>query len=50
MGQIYQLVETAESRAHKEVTEKYGIVMSKLHQIGHGFPHIQNIWVVDEVK
>lgn len=39
-----------ESRAHKEVTEKYGIVMSKLHEIGYGFPHIQNIWVVNEVK
>jgi hypothetical protein len=46
----FENYENGESRAHKEIVDEYGIIMTKIFQIGDSFPHVQNVWVVDEVK
>lgn len=38
-----------ESRAHKEIVDTWGIKMTKLIQNGNQFPHVQTVWIVDEV-
>lgn len=38
-----------ESRAHKEIVDEYGIRMQKLYEVGTEFPHVQNLWIVEEV-
>lgn len=38
-----------ESRAHKEITEKYNITCVKLCQIGGTFPHVQRLFVVVDI-
>lgn len=38
-----------ESRAHKEIIDEWGIKMTKIIQNGNQFPHVQTVWVVDEV-
>ena len=45
----YENYENGESRAHKEIVDEYGIKMTKLFQVGDSFPHVQNVWIVDEV-
>jgi hypothetical protein len=45
----YKEMADGESRAHREIIEEYGIKMSKIFEVGNGFPHVQNIWVVEEV-
>jgi len=45
----FENYENGESRAHKEIVDEYGIKMTKLFQIGDSFPHVQNVWIVDEV-
>jgi hypothetical protein len=39
-----------ESRAHKEILDKWGISMTKLYQNGYEYPHVQTLWVVNAVK
>lgn len=38
-----------ESRAHKEIIDEWGIKMTKLLQNGNAFPHVQTVWIVQEV-
>lgn len=38
-----------ESRAHKEIIEQWGITMNKLYQSGNAYPHVQTIWIVEEI-
>lgn len=38
-----------ESRAHKEIENEWGIKMQKLIQNGNQFPHVQTVWIVEEV-
>lgn len=45
----FKTYEDGESRAHKEITDEYGIKMTKIFEMGDSFPHVQNIWIVDEV-
>lgn len=42
--------EHGESRAHKEITDKYEIKMTKIYEGGQGVPHLQTVWIVDEIK
>lgn len=45
----YETFGNGESRAHKEITDKYGLGITKIYQEGPGFPHVQTIWQVDRV-
>jgi hypothetical protein len=45
----YENYENGESRAHKEIVDEYGIKLTKLFQIGNSFPHVQTVWIVDEL-
>ena len=45
----YETFGNGESRAHKEITEKYGLGITQIYQEGPGFPHVQTIWQVDRV-
>ena len=45
----FENYENGESRAHKEIVDEFGIKMTKLFQIGNSFPHVQNVWIVNEV-
>ena len=45
----YQEMLDGESRAHREIVEQYGFKISKIFEIGKGFPNVQSIWVVEEV-
>jgi len=45
----YETFGNGESRAHKEITDKYGLGITKIYQEGPGFPHVQTIWQVDKV-
>ena len=38
-----------ESRAHKEIIDEWGIKMTKLLQNGNAYPHVQTVWIVQEV-
>lgn len=38
-----------ESRAHKEIIDEWGIKMTKLLQNGNSYPHVQTVWIVQEV-
>ena len=38
-----------ESRAHKEIIDHWGITMNKLYQSGNAYPHVQTVWIVEEV-
>lgn len=38
-----------ESRAHKEIVDQWGIKMTKLIQNGNQYPHVQTVWIVEEV-
>jgi hypothetical protein len=48
-GTPHQNFEHGESRAHKEVSDEYGIKMTKIYEGGQGDPHLQTVWIVDEV-
>lgn len=39
-----------ESRAHKEILDKWGISMTKLYQNGYSYPHVQTLWIVDSLE
>ena len=39
-----------ESRAHKEILDKWGISMTKLYQNGYAYPHVQTLWIVDSLE
>lgn len=39
-----------ESRAHKEMSEKYGMKCTKIFQAGSRFPHVQTMFVVTDLK
>jgi hypothetical protein len=45
----YETFGNGESRAHKEIVDKYGLGITKIYQEGPGFPHVQTIWQVDRV-
>jgi len=45
----YQEMLDGESRAHREIVEQYGIKITKLFEMGNAFPHVQNLWIVEEV-
>ena len=49
-GTPHKNFEHGESRAHKEVSDLYGIQMTKLYEGGQGDPHLQTVWIVDEVS
>ena len=49
-GTPHQNYEHGESRAHKEVSDLYGINMTKIYEGGQGLPHLQTVWIVDEVN
>ncbi len=46
----FENFEDGESRAHKEIEEEYDITMKKLYQSGYSYPHVQTLWIVEEVK
>ena len=48
-GTPHNNFEHGESRAHKEVSDEYGIKMTKIYEGGQGDPHLQTVWIVDEV-
>lgn len=48
-GTPHKNFEHGESRAHKEVSDEYGIKMTKIYEGGQGDPHLQTVWIVDEV-
>ena len=48
-GTPHENFEHGESRAHKEISDLYGIKMTKLYEGGQGPPHLQTVWLVDEV-
>ena len=39
-----------ESRAHKEIVDEWGIKMTKLYQCGNAYPHVQTVWIVEDIK
>lgn len=39
-----------ESRAHKEISEIFGMVSHQLVQFGREFPHVQTLFVVESIK
>ena len=45
----YETFGNGESRAHKEIVDKYDLGITKIYQEGPGFPHVQTIWQVDRV-
>jgi len=45
----YEKMLDGESRAHREIVEEYGFKISKIFEIGQGFPNVQSIWVVEAV-
>ncbi len=45
----YKEMLDGESRAHREITQEYGIKMTKIFEMGNSFPHVQNVWIVEEV-
>jgi Macrocin-O-methyltransferase (TylF) len=49
-GTPHKNFEHGESRAHKEVSDEYGIKMTKIYEGGQGDPHLQTVWIVDEVQ
>lgn len=49
-GTPHKNFEHGESRAHKEVSDEYGIKMTKIYEGGQGDPHLQTVWIVDEVE
>jgi hypothetical protein len=49
-GTPHKNFEHGESRAHKEISDEYGIKMTKIYEGGQGDPHLQTVWIVDEVK
>jgi len=48
-GTPHKNFEHGESRAHKEVSDEYGLKMTKIYEGGQGAPHLQTVWIVDEV-
>jgi hypothetical protein len=49
-GTPHKNFEHGESRAHKEVSDLYGIEMTKIYEGGQGDPHLQTVWIVNEVN
>jgi hypothetical protein len=49
-GTPHKNFEHGESRAHKEISDEYGIKMTKVYEGGQGDPHLQTVWIVDEVR
>jgi hypothetical protein len=45
----FENYEHGESRAHKEICEKFNIKANKLFQIGNEFPHVHNVWVIEKI-
>jgi hypothetical protein len=39
-----------ESRAHKEIVDKWRIKIAKLYQNGNSYPHVQTVWIVEELE
>ncbi len=39
-----------ESRAHKEIVDKWGIKIAKLYQNGNSYPHVQTVWIVEGLE
>jgi hypothetical protein len=46
----YDKFRYGESRAHKEIVDQWGLKVTKLFEIGDSFPHVQNAWIVEDVK
>ena len=45
----FETFKYGESRAHKEIVDQWGIKMEKLIQNGNQYPHVQTVWIVEEV-
>lgn len=41
---------TGESRAHKEICDKYNMHCELIRQFGSQFPHVQTVFIVNDVK
>ena len=39
-----------ESRAHREICDKYNIKCKQLVEIGDGYPHMQRLYVIEKIK
>lgn len=49
-GTPHENFEHGESRAHKEISDEYGIKMKKIYEGGQGPPHVQTVWIVEELQ
>lgn len=45
----FENFETGEPRAHKEITEKYGVMWEELCQFGDKCPHVQKVFKIKEI-
>jgi hypothetical protein len=45
----FENYEFGESRAHKEVCDKYNLTVKKIAQVGNTFPNVHNIWIVEKI-
>lgn len=47
---LWQTCSAGESRAHVEISEKYGLECTMLNQFGGAYPHVQRIYRVEKVN
>lgn len=46
----WETMADGESRAHKEITEKYKMTTTHLVQFGNTFPHVQKLFIVESIN
>ena len=46
----YETFKYGESRAHNEICNEMGVKMTKISEFGNCFPHVHNLWIVEDIK